>query len=181
VVIDSCCKLNLLATGREVEIVHALGLVLLDTVHSHLEPIGLWTPPDESGVRGREPVTTSSLREAGLLETRGLDSDALIEAFVRAAERITDVDASCIALAGVLGLPLATDDRKERAVAADLFPGLPVISTLDLLHEAARALRWTDDDLAAVAARVRWRGNFAPPRDDPRRQWYLTLLRRAGA
>jgi predicted nucleic acid-binding protein len=180
VVIDACCTLNLLATGREIDIVRALGLLLLETPQVSREPISLSTPPDEDGVRRKEPVSCAALRAAGCLEMRALDTEALLDAFVTCAARIKDTDASCIALAGVLGIPLVTDDRKERKVARDIFPHLEVVSTLDLLHDAAAALRWSDDELVKVASSLLWRGNFAPPRRDPRADWYLALLERGG-
>ncbi len=67
-----------------------------------------------------------------------------MDAFVAAAGRIKDADASCVALAGVLRCPLITDDRKERRIAAEMFPGIELVSTLDLLHEASRRLGWSE-------------------------------------
>ena len=34
--------------------------------------------------------------------------------------------------------------------------------------------------LNLLATSLRWRANFAPPRRDPRGEWYLALLKRAG-
>lgn len=180
VVVDSCCALNLLATGKELEIVSALDLTLLDTPQAAGEPARLWTPPDADGIRGRDFVSTRSLRDRGLLTTRALDTPELLDAFVTAASQIADADASCIALAGVLKVPLLTDDRKERRIATAMFPGIGSLSTLDMLHDAVHALGWQDDELVRVAANLRWRGNFAPPRRDPRAEWYAFLLAQAG-
>ncbi|HEX8795229.1 MAG TPA: hypothetical protein VF765_29980 [Polyangiaceae bacterium] len=177
VVIDACCTLNLLATRREVEILGALEIRLFDTPKTAGEPMFLWSPPDQDGERTRELVTTVGLRQAGHLMTRALDTDALVDAFVAAAALIKDTDASCIAVAGTMRLPLITDDRKERRIATDLFPAIELVSTLDLLHDASRALRWNEDELARVAIALRWGGNFAPPRQDPRAAWYAALLR----
>lgn len=176
-VIDACCTLNLLATRREIEIVRALGLFLLDTPQVSSEPVTLWTPPDVDGQRSKEPTSTEPLRRAGHLETRSLSGEALVDAFVSAAAQIKDTDASCIALAGVSKVPLMTDDRKERRVARDLFPSIELVSTLDVIAEAGRALDWSTAQLASVAADLRWRGNFAPPRRDPLSGWYEALLR----
>jgi hypothetical protein len=175
-VIDACCTLNLLATRREVEIAQALDLQLLDTPQVSGEPMTLWTPPDADGQRAKELTSTDRLRRAGRLETLPIDSDALVDAFVTAAAYIKDTDASCIALAAVLKLPLLTDDRKERRIARELFPTIELLSTLDVLAEAEIALDWSADDLAAMARELRWRGNFAPPRGDPRGTWYERLL-----
>ncbi len=175
-VIDSCCMLNLLATRREVEIVSALKLSLLDTPQTRGEPLTLWTPPDAEGLRVKEATSTDALRRAGHLQTHSLDSEALMDAFVDAAARIKDTDASCIALAGVLKLPLMTDDQKERRVARALFASIELVSTLDVLAEAEHAFDWSPEELGSVALALRWRGNFAPPRQDPRSGWYEALL-----
>jgi hypothetical protein len=180
VVIDACATLNLLATGREVDIVEALGIALLETDRVSREVFFLWTAPDEDGVRRKEPASKESLIERGLLEARMLDTDPLIDAFVTCAARIKDTDASCIALAGVLWSPLVTDDAKERKIALDVFPQIELLSTLDLVHDAAARLKWDDAQLTDVALALRWRGNFAPPKRDPRGPWFVNLLARAG-
>jgi predicted nucleic acid-binding protein len=177
-VIDACCTINLLATGQEIAIVRSLGMTLLQTERVSREMHFLWTPPDEDYVRHKEAASTDDLRAAGLLTIRALDTEALIDSFVAAAERIKDNDASCIALAGVLGVPLISDDAKQRRVATDLFPGLELVSTLDIVHEAAIAMKWDDQARVEVAIALRWRGNFAAPRRDPRREWYISLLKR---
>ena len=110
------------------------------------------------------------------METVVLAAPEEVDAFVAAAARINDSDAACIALAGTRHIPLLTDDRKERAVAASLFPDLQLVSTLDVIEAAASALAWSDAALTQVATSLRWRGNFAPPRGDPRAEWYARLL-----
>jgi predicted nucleic acid-binding protein len=175
VVIDACCTLNLLATGREVEIVRGLELRLFDTPQISGEAMYLWTKPDSEGKRAKESTSTAALREGGHLETLQLDTDALVDAFVVAAGRIKDTDASCIALAGVMGLPLVSDDRKERRIARDIFPNIDLISTLDLLHQASQRLGWKGTELEEIARNLRWRGNFAVPKQDPLGTWYAGL------
>ena len=98
-------------------------------------------------------------------------------AFVRCAEHLPDADASSVALAGALNLPLATDDPKERRVAEALFPGIQLRSTLELLHDATLALGLAESELKRVAYDLRWRGNFLPPKRDAYRDWYRELLR----
>lgn len=176
VVIDACCTLNLLATGREVAIVGGLDLRMFDTPQVGGEAMYLWTPPDSDGERTKESTSTVALREAGYLETHLIDTEALVDAFVAAAVRIKDADASCIALAGVLRLPLVTDDRKERRIARDMFPSIELISTLDLVHQASERLAWNRMELTEVARNLRWRGNFAVPKQDPLGDWYQRLF-----
>lgn len=176
--IDACCLINLLATGRETELTQALGWTWLMSAHTRAETLFLQTPPDEDGRRARVPADARGLGAAGLLSVRDLDAEWL-GAFVRCAEHLPDADASAVALAGALGLPLATDDPKERRVALELFPGLELHSTLGLLRRATAALGLDEATLVRLALDLRWRGNFLPPRRDPERAWYEALLAQA--
>jgi predicted nucleic acid-binding protein len=179
-VIDACCTLNVLATRLEIEIVFACDLQLLMTDRAHGEALFLHSPPDEDGVRTREPASTERLRAAGRLEIRALDTAPLLDAFVACAAQLRDEDASCVALAGALGLPLMTDDGKERRVAREIFPGIEIVSTLGVLHDAVRHLGLSEGEQQRLVTDLRWGGNFAPPRKDPLAAWYAELLRGAG-
>jgi hypothetical protein len=180
IVMDACCMLNVLATQLEVEIVEACDLSLLMSERAHREALFLHGPPDDDGVRAKYPASTERLRSAGHLKIRVLDTTALQDALIECAAQLRDEDASCVALAGVLGVPLMTDDGKEQRVARSIFPKIEVVSTLAVLHEAAKALALSEEDLSQIASHLRWRGNFAPPRRDPLSPWYAELLRRAG-
>jgi predicted nucleic acid-binding protein len=179
-VIDACCTLNLLATRIELEIVHASDLRLVISEQAHGEALFLHSSPDADGARTKHPASTERLRAAKRLEIRGLDSDALIDAFIACAAQLRDEEASCVALAGVLDVPLMTDDAKQQRVARAMFPAIEIVSTLSILRDAARAMRLAEDDLLRIATDLRWGGNFAPPRKDPLSPWYARLLRKAG-
>lgn len=177
-VIDACCLLNLLATRREVEITRALEVSWLIPERAKSEVAYLRTPPDEEGERHREPVDFLPLEAAGLLTTRTLD-ESWLDAFVSCAAHLNDEDASCVALAATIGAPLVTDDPKERRVAGELYEGITLRSTLELLHDAANQLELDDAALVRIAFDLRWRGNFLPPRRDVLSQWYKGYLERA--
>lgn len=180
VVVDACCILNLLATGRELDLLHACDLDLIISEQAHGEALFLHAPPDADGVRAKQPASTERLLTARRLRIRSLDTEPLIAAFVACAAQLRDEDASCVALAGVLGLPLLTDDGKERRIAREQFPRIELISTLAVLDEAVRVLAMPEHELLGLAADLRWCGNFAPPRRDPLSPWYGDLLRKAG-
>lgn len=179
-VIDACCTLNVLATQREVELVRACDLILLISDKVHREALFLHSPPDDEGARAKYPASTARLRAEGRMEIRTLDTPDLLDAFVACAAQLRDEDASCVALAGVMGLPLMTDDGKQRRVARSMFPNLELVSTLSVMSDAADAMKLTDEELLRIVTDLRWRGNFAPPRRDPCSPWYADLLRRAG-
>jgi predicted nucleic acid-binding protein len=133
-------------------------------------------PDDEDDGPALEPVQLYRLVSAGRLEVRALD-EAHADAFAACAARLRDADASCVALAAIAGLGLATDDSKVRRVARELHPELPLFTTLQLVREATGRMRLDGAELHALLRDLRLRGNFAPPRQDPERAWYEALLR----
>ncbi len=174
-VIDACVMINLLATSLEVELTQAIGRVWIMSQKAREETLFLDSRPDAEGRRERTVADLSRLERSGCLRVRPLDAEWTV-AFVRCAEHLPDADASSVALAGALNLPLATDDPKERRVAKTLFPGLQIHSTLELLHEATVVLGLPEHELKRMASDLRWRGNFLPPKHDAYRDWYRDLL-----
>lgn len=175
VVVDACGLLNLLATGREIDLVRAVSWTLIMTEFARGETLYLDSRPDAAGRRRRAPASTELLEQSGLFTVRMLDDD-WIHAFVQCAEQLPDSDASCVALAGTLGYPLLSDDSRISKVASQLYSSLELISTLDLVRNAANALALGRLDLVVLAQNLRWRGNFLPPRGSPHREWYASLL-----
>ena len=178
-VVDTSSLINLLATGHEVEIAVGMDWQLHVSGQTQKETRFLSTAPADDGARSRVPADLGPLNACGRLAVHELGDDWL-DAFVRCAEYLPDEDASAVALAAHLGVPLATDDPKEMRVGQALFGGMTVVTTLEWLHGAASLLRWSDEALLAIARDLRWRGNFLPPRKHKHRQWYLDLLTRAG-
>ena len=176
-VIDACGLINLLATRREIEVAGALGLRLV-IPRVAAEQVGyLWTPPDDEGAQTKVVANFEALIRQGRLVVQEIEDDAVVDALVTLATQIDDADAACIALAGVLQRPLVTDDKKARGIAQRTFPAMELMSSLSLLHDASRALGWSDTVLRQVAFDVYHRGNFDPPRADPLADWYRALLR----
>lgn len=170
IVADACFLLNLAATGREHEILRSLGVTLLahdDVLAEALYLVG----EDDDGHRVKEPVDFKELEEAGFLARRTLGRPGM-GSFVKAAERLTDRDAKAVGLASELGAPLVTDDRCIRNVVTESFPEVVLRSSLELLKEAATRMALSTDEVSEMLTRVRRKGNFAPPRDDPLADWY---------
>jgi hypothetical protein len=176
VVIDACATLNLLATGREVELISALDWTLVMVPDTKQEVRYLRGPPEEKGRPTRAPVDWAPLERSGRLLLQPLGSDEL-DAFVAAAARLTDVDAMALARAGTLRLPLFTDDGKMRRVFRELYPHLSLLSTLSLVRQASKLLRMEQAAVRAMLQNLRQRANFAPPRDDPDQEWYVSYIK----
>ena len=182
-VVDACALVNLLATGREVELTVALDAVLVSSAQARAEALFLCGPPapdDEEQRATRIPVDLAPLLETGRFSVRVLGDD-MADAFVLCATHLRDADASAVALAASLAVPLVSDDGRVQKVARTLYPGLVVLSTLQLVREAAARAGIEGEPLRQLARSLHERGNFDPPRRDPERSWYEDLLAREGA
>lgn len=178
-VMDACSLLNLLATGREVELATALGALLVSSAKARAETQFLCGPPDpedEEGHPTKVPVNLEPLIRAGRLEVRVL-GDESADVLADCAQYLRDADASAVALASTLGAPLVSDDGKVQKVARRLYPDLAVVSTLQLVREAAERAKIMGRELVTLAQNLHDRGNFDPPRRDPEREWFENLLR----
>jgi len=179
-VVDACCLLDLLATGREVELAVALDAALMVTPHAFGETQFLVGPPepdDEQQRPTRSPVDLAPLVSAERLSVHAFGEEAL-DAFTACAAHLRDADASSVALAATLGLPLSSDDGKVQKIARQLYPTLVVTSTLQIVREAVQRKGIVGDDLRDLLSNLRRRGNFAPPRRDPERAWFESVLGR---
>ncbi|MEM6454982.1 MAG: hypothetical protein AAF772_07795 [Acidobacteriota bacterium] len=176
-VADASCLLNLIATDRAVDMLQALGHTLVISPAVPRERLLLIEPGYEVGTMysdelPRQPIDLGPLHEAGLLRGQALEAE-MIGPFVRCAELLPDEDAEAVAIAACLGLPLLTDDRRQRFVGTDLFPRLRFVSTLDLMIQACEALGLDDAAREAMVRDVRNRANYLPDRHDPQRAWFF--------
>lgn len=174
-VVDACALLNVTATGEEVRISEALGLRLVVGERVRGEVVYHVGPEDAEGVPTKEPVDLSTLEGAGLLRTQ-VPGEEFDEAFIQAAEQLADLDAESVAIAATLECPLVSDDAKVRRVARSLFPEMELLSTLELIHDATPVLGFSEGQTRECLQRLRYRGNFAPPRSLPRADWYRDML-----
>ncbi|ATB29663.1 hypothetical protein [Melittangium boletus] len=174
VVADACSALNLLATDRASDFLHALDWTLILHPEVKQEAQYLRGPPDEEGQPTRLVCDWSALEQAGrVLPPEPADLGASFEdAFVGAAVWLTDVDAKAVALAGALALPLLSDDGKVREVFQRLYPALELQATLELIRRASERLGLSPDRVREVLRTLRSKARFAPPRNDPSRDWY---------
>jgi len=174
-VLDACCLMNLLACGREQECLRALGVRALIHEKVRCEVMYLVGPVDDEGQPTRVEADQGPLEAAGLLVTLPgsvVDADTLVET----AARLTDCDACTLALAATQCVPLASDDRKVRRVAQELFPGLQLLSTSEILRQAAHALGLSRSEVVSVVTSVYIGGNFRPRSTDPDGFWFLNHM-----
>jgi hypothetical protein len=178
-VVDACCLLNLLATGREVELAAGLDATLVVSPQARNESRFVHGPPDPDDDEQnptRVPVDLAPLILAERLEVHDMGEE-VADAFVECANHLRDADASSVAIAATMRVPLASDDGKVQKVARRLYPKLVVVSTLQIVREAVERAGISGAPLRQILLRdLRMRGNFEPPRRDPERAWFEATL-----
>lgn len=169
-VADACALLNLTATGREVEILEAVGVRLLTPKCARRE-VKYHLVPGADGKLASAPVDLSPLERSGLLTT--FEIDGILDEYVDCCVHLQDNDAAVLALAVNQGYSLMTDDRRIKRVSIEHYPRVDVRSSLCLVRQASEWLGWTNDTTREVLHRVLIRANFLPPRSgDEDTQWY---------
>jgi hypothetical protein len=160
VLLDACCLINLLATGRLEEILAVLPyrfatsrLVALQEVLSC--PAG-----------GLEALTL-------------LDFVSAEEAadFVRFSVELDEGEASICAFAVQRKAIVATDDRKALRALSREVPRVPTLQTPELLYEWTQAAKPSRADILDALRAVQDRGRFFPRRDAPRFEWWDSFFR----
>ena len=175
--LDSCSLLNLFGSGRCEDILGAISgtAVIVDRVAS--ETIYVYHGGQRSDARQRQPVNIPRLVEAGLLLVVGLETDAEAVTFVNLAAELDDGEALTCALAIHRGGAVATDDRKALRLLRDTAPHVPTYRTSELIKQWSDGVSLPGSDLRRLLIDVQERASFIPPRDDPLRGWWESLVR----
>ena len=163
--------MNLLASGVAIQILESQAIVFVVTPAVAQEALYL-EPLEPDGQRER--INLAPLEEAGLLRRVELE-DPELELVVGLARVVDDGEAEVIAVAVNRRLPVATDDRKARRVAAE--HGVTLQSTPDLVRGWWAALDPPDDTLGDVITRIRRRSRYRPPNTHALHEWWSSHLR----
>lgn len=160
VLLDACCLINLLATGRLEEILAALPYRFATSRRVALQEV-LSSP-----ARGLEGLT--------LLDFASAEEAA---DFVRFSVELDEGEASICALAVQRKAIVATDDRKALRALSREIPHVPTLQTPELLYEWTRAAKPRHADILDALRAVQARARFFPRRDAPRFEWWDSFFR----
>lgn len=162
-VIDTSIWINLLATQRTWAIIRCLSTTCAapEQVVGEVQrdPIsGRHYPLDSHPLRGRSELEIVDLQGASADLFCGLVGNAIVK-------NLGDGEAASIAIAADRGWAVAIDERKARRLVRERFPGVPFISTFELLSlpEVERCLGRNARDIAIADAK-RF-GRMHVPRD----------------
>jgi hypothetical protein len=174
VVLDACCLINLLASGKLAEIAAAgrhrfyiPSLVAAETLYVRQ------CAPDNPQRLVPCGVDLGPLIAGGTLVASDLQRDD-VERFVRLASDLDDGEAAAIAIAAGRKWTLATDDRVAARAAAAL--EVPMLATAEILRAWSEIAALSPAEIGAVLADVQRFGRFRPRAGSAECDWWRQCL-----
>ena len=168
---DTSVLLNLLATDRLGEIVHAIGRQAAVCTEVREETLFL---RDDSG-SGRVVIDLAPIVHSGeLIKTtlNGSEEEALYVAY---ATELDDGEAATAAIAEYRQLDVAFDDRKAIRIVTRRCANLRIWTTSSIIRAWSQSESSTQEEVATAIRRIRSRARFRPATDDPNLTWWMRL------
>jgi predicted nucleic acid-binding protein len=170
-IIDTCCLVNVFASGCAIDILQALGpeIFVPDLVRNESLFIRKEDDQDPS-VLVPEAIDLSDAIAQGTIQECRLESVQEFNEFVRLASILDDGEAICIALAKCRTWTVATDDLKALRVARA--EGVQTITTPEIVKNWADSCSIVACKLSSVVQKVERFARFAPRKNAILRQWW---------
>ena len=173
VAIDASTLLNLFATGEIESILRSMPVQKFVCSVAASEVLYL---RHEEADHTPELISIDPLVEHGLLTLARPESPEKEALFVQFAAKIDDGEAMSLALCVSRGYALATDDRKERRIAASVAEPIPLLATSELLFHWVQSSTISPDRIPEVLGAVELRARFRPWPEYPLREWWNRML-----
>jgi len=168
--LDACVLINLLASGRGLEILtaseHKFGICTVVSSESiYLRAPDASAPPEE--------VKLDPFVKSKCLTIYALSGDAEQTLYVDYAADLDDGEAMTLALAFSRGFSMATDDRKARRIfLEEIGDATRLLSTAQILRAWSQKASLTAKELKKLLLEVSQRGRFSPHSGDPNFSWW---------
>ncbi len=175
-VIDACCLIDLLASGRAEAILRATGHAwhLPTSVQAEIKYVRQHDP-DNPGGHKNVPADLTPLVKSGILTPCQPDDPQEEARYVHYATVFrSDGEAMCLALGECRGWIVATDDR--RAINVAQRAGMTVVSCPELLKAWADATRPDSTSLLQVLTEIQTLAQFRPNPRMPDSAWWFRRL-----
>ena len=164
-IIDTCCLINILASGREGEILAAAHGFYLGERASK-ESLYLNKYDEDTSQRiGKTPVDLKSLFADESLVLCRLETEEEFEHYLYFAKRLDDGEAEALALGLSRGWTVATDDKKAVRIATE--HDIKTVSTLQILLHWAKKNRIGKKDFRNVMTQIQRLASFVPSPNSP--------------
>jgi predicted nucleic acid-binding protein len=168
-VLDACSLLNLIASRRFTDIAENISVQLVTTPLVAVE-VRYVRKGGSSGER--EAIDLQSLQQQGYLSVLALETADERATFVALVVEMDDGEAEACALAVHRDGVLVTDDRAARRLMRQHLPGVPLLTTSELIKDWADQVALNAQALARVLIDVEERARFRPHRGDPLVAWW---------
>jgi predicted nucleic acid-binding protein len=169
-VVDACCLINFVATGRLPDVVAASELRW--HVPRQVFAEVMYVPSDGDQPQSAGALLREYARAGALLECALAESEQAL--FVGYAAELDDGEAAALVIAVSRGWKLATDDRKAIRLATDA--GVPVVTTPELVRRWADAADPPAAEIRDLLYRIQRLARFTPRRDDDHYEWWRRSL-----
>ncbi len=177
-IIDTCCLLNLFASGEPRAILHHFGGVHVSEL---VQGEAMWireydneSPPQ---LIPKQIDLVEYIHE-GVIAVCCIEEEQEFDWFIHFAQVLqSDADASVLAIAKVRGWIVATDDRKARRVATE--QSISTISTSEMIHAWTASEKVSDQQVGELLRNIQQFGRFVPRRSDPLYEWWMQLVEAA--
>ena len=174
VFLDACCLINLFATGRIEEVLHALPFRF--AVSRYVIDHEILRVFAEGTSRRFRQLDLDLLTSSELLVVEDLASNDELAEFVRFATVLDDGEASICALAMTRGGAVATDDRKALRTLRERVPSAPTLQTPELIYRWVQACTVSRAEISRVLSAVRDQARFVPRKQAPHSDWWAEHL-----
>ena len=168
-VIDTCCLINLCATGYVPEVLESLGgnwyvptAVLAETIYLRMET--------EDGTTAPQQLDLTAFVDQAVLFSCTTENAQETELYVDLATSLDDREAMALAIAKARGWVLSTDDRKAQRIAGAL--GVALVTTPEILNRWVSTSNPTRQQIREAINRIEQRARFVPRMGDPLYAWW---------
>jgi hypothetical protein len=177
VLLDACCLINFLATGRLEDILRTLPCEFATSRFIVTnEVLSLKSSPVPGVPTKRESISSERLERLDCLTILEAASEDEVAEAAWLAKELDGGEASIYALAVTRGGAVATDDVRALRVLRRLAPEVPTVQTPELLYEWAHLARLSNDEIGKALWAVKQRAHFHPRRDAPQFDWWSRHL-----
>jgi predicted nucleic acid-binding protein len=165
--IDTCCLLNLCASGELLNILKVISIsaqaTIVEEVKQELQEI--------DHLEQFESAITK-----GLLLIVDFQSEAEETAFINYAFDLDDGESATGAIAIQRNWAIATDDKKAIKFFSQESPSLQIISTPEIMKYWSEKANIEQLELSNVLQNIRLNGRYTPPKNHPLKSWWERII-----
>jgi len=173
-ILDANCVISLYASKQMANILAAIPKTITIAAYvSENEALWVYSEPDESGQRTKEPILLQPLIDTGLLHIVTIQSEDEAEIFATFAAMIRDQgEAITGAIAFKRNWAIVVDDEKARRLFHQNASHLQLIYMLELVKHWVEVDSPPDEIITATLQNIRKRATYTPRNQHPLYKWW---------